>query len=387
MPELPEDRLRARLARYATALDDAAETPAPRPRHLTVVDTPAEGAAAGGPARDRRRRGPGVRVAAALLAVGLVGGTAWAATRPVVPSTTATTERGWADDDVVRPEDRPSAFAALDGTWPLPAGGSLRFVIDRPTDASTTFAAFRRRLAHTASCLWLRHALEEPDLGAGERATIATIPGWPGRREAAVPVADRRALQGAVDAALAGDRDRLRAHLVESCAGTATGLGLPEVGGAWLRPADGTPADAPPVVADGPAVAVAPAAIGGWAAIAERLGPDVTVAGAVRLPDGGYHVALGLPGAVRLSLTIATVDGPVALPVAEDIFAAGHAVGPDGVEVYAGPVGDDATVAHVVGPRGRALILSADAGPDQLAPLLGDLAALALDLHTAAWPR
>lgn len=413
-PDGFEDELRSRLGRYGSALEGAASTPAPRPRHLVVVDGPVGGRRSG---RSPRRRsaaassagsstgssGPGsgshrlARVAAVVVVLGGLAGVTWAATRPSEPATTTATEGGWSDDDVVRPEDRPSAFAALDGTWALPAGGSLRYVLDRPADGPTTFAGFRAMLADDASCLWFRHALEEPDLTPEERSTIAAMPGWPGHGDDAADGAARRQVDRLVSAALAGDAATLREHLAESCGGSGTGLGLPEVGAYWLVAGGTGPSDATGGSGSaggsgssnrtGGAAAIDPATLPGWDAIVDRLGAEVRIDGAIALGDGSYNIAL-TRRSLHLSLTIGRVAGPVTLPVSGAVFERGHEVRDGGVEVYVGPVGDDdVTVAHVVGPGGASIALTFGMGPDRVEDAVGDIGDLALDLHLAAWPR
>jgi hypothetical protein len=405
-PDGFEDELRARLERYGSALEGAASAPAPRPRHLVVVDGPVGGRRSGRGAGGRSgaggssagSSGPGsgagshrlARVAAVLVVLGALAGVTWAAVRPSEPTTTSATEGGWSDDDVVRPEDRPSAFAALDGTWALPPGGSLRYVLDRPADGPTTFAGFRAMLADDASCLWFRHALEEPDLTAEARSTIAAMPGWPGHGDDDADGAERRQLDRLVSAALAGDAGTLREHLAQSCGGSGSGLGLPEVGAYWLVPGGEHPeASASPGAADlsGAAAAVDPTTLRGWDAVVDRLGAEVRVDGAIALGDGSYNIAL-TRRSLHLSLTIGTVAGPVTLPVAGAAFERGHEVLDGGVEVFVGPVADDdVTVAHVVGPGGASIALTFEMGPDRVEDAMGDITDLAVDLHLAAWPR
>ena len=55
--------------------------------------------------------------------------------------------------------------------------------------------------------------------------------------------------------------------------------------------------------------------------------------------------------------------------------------------MFAGPVGDDATLAQAVGPDGDSIALSFGSSPDEVERAVGDLADLAADLHAAAWPR
>jgi hypothetical protein len=374
MTDPVEDRLRERLARYGSALERAAAAPAPTPRpHLVVVDGPA--------APPPRRRGAWLRAAAVVALLAALAGTTYAATRPGRTATTAV-GAGWTDDDLVRPEDRASAFAALDGSWPLPPGGSLRHVVDRPTGTSPTFAAFRAELADAASCLWFRTAYEH-DLDAAGREAVTAMPTWPGHAGDRTGV---RALQPLVAAALAGDADALRPHLAARCGGSGAALGLPEVGAYWLV-AGGGPAPAGPAVAPGgPAVTVDVDQVRGWDTIARRLGPGVEAGRALSLGDGAYNVALTTDD-LAFSLTLARVGGPVTLPVDESAFAGGHRLRADGVEVFAGPIGGDATLAQAVGPGGASVGLSFDAPPGEVEDALGDVADLVVDLHDAAWPR
>ncbi|HMJ77070.1 MAG TPA: hypothetical protein VK507_13925 [Iamia sp.] len=376
-----EARLRARLEHYGAALEEAAAAPStakPR-RHLVAVDGPVGGD------RARRRppwRGPVGRVAAVVVVLAALAGTTWAATRPTQPSVTSAGQV-WADDDIVRPEDRPAALAALAGTWPLPPNGSLDFVLDRRTDATTTFAEFRALVADDASCLWFRAVVEDPDLTTDEREVIAAMPTWPGHVD---DDAGTAALQELVDAALAGAVDRLRTHLVAHCRGSGEGLGRPDLDGRWLVAGGPSSSDGAPVDPAGPATAIDPTQVPGWAAIVARLGPGVRVEGAVALPDGAANVSLRVAD-TAFSLTIGAVGAPVTLPVTQAELDRGFGPRADGIEVFAGPVGDDATLAQAVGPDGDSIALSFGSPPDVVERALGDLADLAVDLHAAAWPR
>ncbi|HEV7721782.1 MAG TPA: hypothetical protein VGO60_10875 [Iamia sp.] len=377
-----EARLRARIEHYGAALEQAAEADAARPaptRHLIVVDGPV-----GRPARRRPSwRGPVGRAAAVVVVLAALAGTTWAATRPTQPSVTSAGQV-WADDDIVRPEDRPAALAALAGTWPLPPNGSLDFVLDRRIDAPISFAAFRSTVAHDASCLWFRYAVEEPDLTADEREIVAAIPTWPGNADAGGD--DRTAEVELVAAALAGDRARLREQVTASCAGSSEGLGLPEIGGHWLIAGNPSSSDGAPVDPGGSATAVDPTQVRGWDAIVARLGPEVRVDGAVALPDGTSNVRLTVSD-TTFSLTIGVLGAPVTLPVTQAELERGSETRDGGIEVFAGPVGDDASLVQAVGPDGDSVALSFGSPPDEVERAVGDLADLAADLHAAVWPR
>jgi len=381
-PDPRQERLRARLASYGAVLEEAAAAPAAkRRRHLIAVDGPVGGD------RARRRppwRGPVGRVAAVVVVLAAVAGTTWAATRPTQTSMTSAGQV-WADDDIVRPEDRPAALAALEGTWPLPPNGSLDFILDIPTDASISFAGFRSMVAYNASCLWFRHAVEERDLTTDEREIVAAMPTWPGHDGSAHPRAVR-SFQEVVDATLAGDLDRVREHIAISCDGSSEGLGLPELDGRWLVAGGPSSSQGASVDPAGSATAVDPARVRGWAAVVDRLGPEVQVDGAVALPDGAYNVSLRV-SAMAFSLTIGAVGAPVTLPVTQAELDRGSEMRDGGIQVFAGPVGDDATLAQAVGPDGDSIALSFGSPPDEVERAVGDLADLAADLHAAAWPR
>jgi hypothetical protein len=379
-----EARLRSRLSRYGAALEAAAADPAPPVRpHLVVVGPGAPPR----PERPRVRAGI-LRVAAAVVVLALAAGAGWAATRPPSPGDTTTIRGGWADAEIVRPQDRRSALAALDGSWPLPTGASLQYVVDRSAGERPTFAAFRAELADAASCLWLRTAYDRPDLAPAERDAIAAMPSWPGHAEA--PAAERTALRDLATAALAGDGDALRPHLAARCGGSGAALGRPEIGPYWLV-AGGADGPAGPsgassdVPTGGAARIVAADAIPGGAAIVERLAPAaLDPALSLALPDGSYVLGFRLRGRA-FSVTISRVAGPVTLPVGRAAFDRGAEVRPDGIEVFAGTI-DGGAVAHVVGPGGRSLALSFAGSVEDAERAVGDLGDLAVDLHAAAWP-
>ncbi len=393
LPAAAEARLRSRLARYGAALEAAAATPAPtssprrdldrsapapsgRPQLVVVTDPP--------PAPSRRRA-PILRAAAAVVVLAVAAGAGWAATRPSTPGGTTTIRGGWADGEVVRPEDRRSALAALDGSWPLPTGASLDHVVDRSADGPTTFAAFRAELADAASCLWLRTAYDRPDLAPAERDAIAAMPSWPGHAEA--PAAERTALRDLAAAAQAGAGEARRPPHPAPSGGSRAALGRPEIGPYWLVAdgpsgggSEGTTGDP-----GGPARTVDAEAIPSGDAIVDRLAPAVLDPGlSLALPDGSYVLGFTVRGR-RFSVTISRVAGPVTLPVDQATFARDAEVRPDGVEVFAGAIDGDA-VAHVVGPGGRSLALSFAGSVEDAERAVGDLADLAVDLHAAAWP-
>jgi hypothetical protein len=258
----------------------------------------------------------------------------------------------------------------------------VRNVIDRRVGEDPTFADLRTFLAGQAACLWFRHALEEPALTASERASVVDIPSWPG-----IPPADdgvRDATAAVLDGG-SGGSDVLRRHLIESCGGSAVGLGLAELGGWWLAPQRA--GEEPTEVASpgGVATAIDPASVPRWDAIAARLGDDVVAESALALPDGAVDVRL-TAGSVDLSLTIGRLRDRIALPVDEAAFDRGFSQR-DGIEVFVGTV-DGTIVAHAVGADGASLVLTSGRAIDDVEAALGaPLADLVAALHRTAWPR